>query len=259
MHSGILSFGYLAPLILAVYLVCISLEMMADSILKRGWYKTDDTIANLVMFFINRLTGVAAGTFMLVLLGVAHHLSPLRIDGAPGAVITFLIVDFLFYVQHKCFHANDFLAAFHEVHHSSQHYNLTTTLRASFMLPLINPFFYLPAAVIGCDPLAIVLSFTFIQVYQFFLHTQSIPALGIFEGYLNTPSAHRVHHSQEREHYKSNLGGIFLVWDRIWDTYCPEPEVLKFGVKGVEHENFWVAQIRPFVSMVTRSQNRKRA
>ncbi len=252
MNSGMLSFGLLAPLILLVYFVFICLEISVDRLLKRDWYELSDTISNLVMFFINRLTGVAAGTFMLVILSVAYHWTPLRLHGMAGTVFTFIFVDFLFYAQHKCFHANDFLAAFHEVHHSSPHYNFTTTLRASFLLPVINPLFYLPAALIGCEPLAVVLSFTLIQVFQFFLHTQFVPKLGRFEGFVNTPSAHRVHHGVLSSQYESNLGGVLLIWDRIFQTYMSEPDNVRFGVEGIEGENFLVAQLRPFVNMATR-------
>lgn len=258
MNTGLLSFGLLAPLILLLYFVCISLEITADRLLHRSWYQLNDTISTLIMFFINRITGVAAGTFMLLLLSVVYPLAPFKLHGLSGAIFTFILVDFLFFVQHRCFHTNDFLAAFHEVHHSSPYFNFTTTLRASFLLPLINPVFYLPAVIIGCEPLTVVLSFTFVQVFQFFLHTQSVPSLGYLEGLLNTPSAHRVHHGVESSQYQSNLGGVLLVWDRMFNSYLPEQQTLRFGVKGISEENFWVAQIRPFVSMVTRWQNQKR-
>jgi sterol desaturase/sphingolipid hydroxylase (fatty acid hydroxylase superfamily) len=82
-----------------------------------------------------------------------------------------------------------------------------------------------------------------------------VPPLGLLEGIINTPSAHRVHHGREVEQYESNLGGVLLLWDRVFQSYMSEPADLKFGIKGVPVENnFFVAQIKPFTSYVSRKQ-----
>jgi sterol desaturase/sphingolipid hydroxylase (fatty acid hydroxylase superfamily) len=236
-----------APLILLAYMVCICIEISVDYLLKTKLYNFDDTLQNLMMFFVNRMTGGLGGAFMFSMLALAEHFSLWKFHGMAGWIATFLIVDFLFFVQHRVFHTDSILAPFHEIHHTSQHYNLTTTLRASIVLPWINPLFYFPAVIVGCDPLAVILCFSLIQVYQFFLHTQYVPSLGILEGFFNTPSAHRVHHGDLPSQYGSNLGGVLVIWDRIFGTYMPEPEQLTYGVRGVPMEkNFFVAQVKPF-------------
>jgi sterol desaturase/sphingolipid hydroxylase (fatty acid hydroxylase superfamily) len=238
----------LAPLILLTYMVCICIEMTISSVRASHLYELDDTVHNLVMFFANRMMGGLGAAFMLAVLTTAEHIVPWKIGGPFAGVACFLIVDFLFYVQHKCFHSDTLFAPFHEVHHTSPHYNLTTTLRASVFLPWINPIFYLPAVLAGCDSVSVIVCFSLIQVYQFFLHTQLVGSIGMFEGILNTPSAHRVHHGRERSQYESNLGGVFLFWDRIFNTYAKERPSLLFGIRGVESEgNYFVAQVKPFV------------
>ncbi|MDR3613264.1 MAG: sterol desaturase family protein [Candidatus Obscuribacterales bacterium] len=243
----------LTPLILLVYMVFICVEMAADHFLKTKAYNFDDTLHNLIMFFVNRMTGGLGGAFMFSMLSLTAHFAPWKLHGPFAWIVTFLVVDMLFYIQHRCFHTDTIFAPFHEVHHSSQNYNLTTTLRASVFLPWLNPLFYFSAALIGCDPLAIIISFSLIQVYQFFLHTEFVPSLGLLEGIINTPSAHRVHHGHEQAQYESNLGGVLLLWDRIFKSYMAEPEHLLYGIKGVAVEsNFFVAQLKPFVSFAAR-------
>jgi sterol desaturase/sphingolipid hydroxylase (fatty acid hydroxylase superfamily) len=243
----------LAPIILLTYMVCIGIEMTISSMRARRLYELEDTIHNLVMFFANRMMGGLGAAFMLAVLATAEHIVPWKIGGPFAAVVTFLIVDFLFYVQHRFFHSDNVFAPFHEVHHTSPQYNLTTTLRASVFLPWINPIFYLPAVLVGCDSVSVIVSFSLIQVYQFFLHTQLVGSIGLFEGILNTPSAHRVHHGRERSQYESNLGGVLLLWDRLFRTYARETELLVFGIRGVQAEgNYFVAQVKPFFTYFKR-------
>lgn len=243
----------LAPLILLIYMVFICVEISADYILKTKAYSFDDTLHNLIMFFVNRMTGGLGGAFMFSMLSLTEHFCLWKLSGPFAGLITFLLVDFLFYIQHRCFHTDSILAPFHEVHHTSRNYNLTTTLRASVFLPWINPLFYFPAVLLGCSPLVVIISFSLIQVYQFFLHTKFVPSLGNLEGLINTPSAHRVHHGCEPVQYESNLGGVFLVWDHIFKSYMKEPQVLSYGIKGVAVENnFFVAQVKPFVQYFLR-------
>lgn len=195
------------------------------------------------------MTGGLGGAFMFSMLALTEHFALWKLHGVGGWIATFIIVDFLFYVQHRCFHTDTILAPFHEIHHTSLHYNLTTTLRASVVLPWINPLFYFPAVLVGCEPLAVILCFSLIQVYQFFLHTQFVPSLGLLEGLINTPSAHRVHHGDKPAQYNSNLGGVFLIWDRFFRSYMAEPEKLRYGVSGVPMEkNFFIAQVKPFAN-----------
>jgi|AGTN01.3.fsa_nt_gi Sterol desaturase len=243
----------LAPIILLTYIGCICLEMLIGKLFARKLYDFDDTLHNLVMFFVNRMMGGLGGAFMFAILAGVSNYIPWKLSGIIGIAATFLTVDFLFYLQHRIFHTDSIFAPFHEIHHTSEQYNFTTTLRASVFLPFINPLFYAPAIVLGCDPLTVIICFSLIQVYQFFLHTQLIPRLGPFEGLVNTPSTHRVHHGNRRAEYESNLGGVLLIWDRLFKTYAVEKPDLVFGIKGSKPEpNFFVAQVKPFVSYAKR-------
>ena len=59
-------------------------------------------------------------------------------------------------------------------------------------------------------------------LYQFWIHTELIPKLGILEWVLNTPSHHRVHHASNREYIDRNYGGVLIIFDRLFGTFAEE-------------------------------------
>ena len=57
-----------------------------------------------------------------------------------------------------------------------------------------------------------------------------IGKLGILEYFLTTPSHHRVHHGANPQYIDKNYGNLFIIWDRIFGTFEPEDEPVKFGL-----------------------------
>jgi len=51
-------------------------------------------------------------------------------------------------------------------------------------------------------------------------------------GFINTPSAHRVHRASNPEYLDRNFGGVLMIWDHLFGTYQGErPElVTRFGL-----------------------------
>ena len=86
--------------------------------------------------------------------------------------------------------------AMHQVHHSSEHYNLTTPMRMHAFRNLSYYIFYLPVALLGVPLSAILVHTQFILLYGFWVHTELISTLGPLEYILVTPSHHRVHHGK---------------------------------------------------------------
>ena len=56
------------------------------------------------------------------------------------------------------------------------------------------------------------------SLYQFTLHSLSVPHLGWFEKIFNTPQLHQIHHSKNFAYMDKNFGGIFIIWDKIFGT-----------------------------------------
>jgi sterol desaturase/sphingolipid hydroxylase (fatty acid hydroxylase superfamily) len=124
--------------------------------------------------------------------------------------------------------------AAHVIHHSSQHYNLSTALRQTwtgFFTPglLVS----LPLFWLGFHPLMIAFCGGINLIYQFWIHTEAVKRLPRwFEAVMNTPSHHRVHHAINPRYLDSNYAGVFIVWDKMFGTFVPErdDEPIRYGI-----------------------------
>ncbi|MEV4422617.1 sterol desaturase family protein [Patulibacter sp. NPDC049589] len=168
---------------------------------------------------------------VVVFAGV-YELSPLKMpmgEWWPWLLLLFA-EDLSFYAYHRGHHRVRMLWATHVVHHSSQHYNLSTALRQDWS-PFTAPVFWLWLAVIGFPPWAILLAQSWNLLYQFLLHTEAVRTLPRpIELVMNTPSHHRVHHGVQDQYLDKNYGGIFIVWDRLFRTFEPERERVRYGL-----------------------------
>jgi sterol desaturase/sphingolipid hydroxylase (fatty acid hydroxylase superfamily) len=122
------------------------------------------------------------------------------------------------------------LWASHVVHHSSEHYNLSTALRQTWV-PMTYLPFWLPLLLAGFAPWMVLLAQSWSLIYQFGLHTERIGKLPWpLEAVLNTPSHHRVHHGANEQYLDRNYGGILIIWDRLFGTYEPEGDRVRYGL-----------------------------
>jgi len=177
------------------------------------------------------VNGVVTAYF-LALFGAAALLAPWQIPVTPwSALAALLAVDFMYYWDHRVAHQNrTYWALAHSVHHSSPQYDQTTGLRVSFADGFFSPWFYLPPILLGFDPVLIGACFGVILGYQQWLHTESIGKLPWLDGWLNTPSNHRVHHGVQAQYQDRNYGAILILWDRLFGTWAREDERVRYGV-----------------------------
>ena len=221
-----------ATLLGAVIVVMLPLEVWrlararAD---KRRWL---ELLASASPVLPTLLMGGVFAAFIIALYSGAAVLAPWTIATTPLSVLlTLLAVDFLYYWDHRCAHENrTYWALAHSVHHSSPHFDQTTALRVSFVDGFISPWFYLPLVLIGVDPLLVLGAFGVIIAYQQWPHTELIDKLPQLDGWLNTPSNHRVHHAMQPQYLDKNYGAILMVWDRMFGTYAREVEPVQYGL-----------------------------
>jgi len=133
-------------------------------------------------------------------------------------VVAALMVDFGYYWVHRAAHEINILWAAHQVHHSSEDYNLTTALRQSMIMKFGNWPFYLPMAFF-VPPTHMIVHIQFNLLYQFWIHTEIVRDLGPLEYILNTAKHHRVHHGSNRYCLDKNYAGVLIIWDRIFGTF----------------------------------------
>ena len=176
----------------------------------------------------NLLRAVEAGILAMPFAFLYEHRLFDFAQTAPLALAgLFLGSEFLYYWQHRASHRIRWMWATHSVHHSAIRLGWTGNVSGNFL-------FFLPLALIGFHPLAIVAMLGINLLYQFFIHSQFGPKLGVLEWVLNTPSHHRVHHACNEPCLDKNYGGILIVFDRLFGTFAERPsdQPLRFGLVG---------------------------
>ena len=146
--------------------------------------------------------------------------------------------DFVYYWNHRASHESRWLWAVHVVHHSSEHYNLSTALRQPVAEGITLNVPYGLLALAGVRPGEIEQARGINLIYQFWIHTEAIKRLGWVERVFNTPSHHRVHHGSNRQYLDRNHGSILILWDKLFGTFENEDEPVVYGLtKNIDSYN----------------------
>lgn len=218
---------------LPVYAALVMLEVVWTRWHDRAAYTIRGTLTNFTLAGFNVLLDLALrGVWLVALLGVYQHC--LFEFHHPGTYwLTLLIAqDFLFYFLHRVDHGCRLFWAVHVTHHSSSEFNLTVGIRPSVLQPLYRFAWFLPLALVGFRPEDILLMYSLTQLYGVLVHTQQVGRLGPLEWILVTPSHHRVHHARNPQYLDKNFGMTFIVWDRLFGTFEPEDEAVRFGLQA---------------------------
>ena len=158
--------------------------------------------------------------------------SVLRLAHGPVAILLAIVLhDVAYYAFHRASHRVNVLWAVHVVHHQSDHYDFTVSLRQGAVATWVTYLFYLPLALV-VPAETFVLVHAAYQIYQFFVHTELVRRIGPLEWILASPSHHRVHHGQNAPYVDKNYGGFFIVFDRLLGTFEPESGPVHYGVPG---------------------------
>lgn len=227
-------YGQMGPYRIYVYLLLlllIAVEGLWSWRKNKEQYQVKETIANTFIFIGYVTSKIISTGYFLAILAFAGRFAFFHLPVTiPVLILAFVVTDLCFYWYHRISHTVKVFWAFHLTHHSSQSMNLTTAYRINWFTAIINPYFFIPAALLGFTPTTIVISYALNLFYQFFMHTEAIGKIPFVEGILNTPSAHRVHHGSNPIYLDKNYGGVFVFWDRLFGTYQPETETVNYGI-----------------------------
>ena len=233
----------LLALAVPFFLLAILIELIVDRVRGSGFFRANDAINSLSVGILNGTFGYF--TKLLPLLAWGFVLKNFALIDMPIAwfdlsprgialwVIAALAWDFCYYWFHRYSHEISILWAAHAVHHQSEDYNLSTALRQTSSGFLFGWIFYLPLFLIGF-PLEVLITVNAINlIYQFWVHTQVVRRMGVFDYVLVTPSNHRVHHAQNERYIDMNYGGMLILWDRMFGTFEDErdDDPVVFGVR----------------------------
>lgn len=225
------------------FITAILLEIYVVAKQKLKGYEVKDSISSIFMGLGNVFLGFFSK--IIVLAAFFYVYDNFRFFTIPVVWWSFILIlvldDFSYYWFHRISHECRLFWASHVVHHSSEHYNLSTALRQTWSGGFYTFVFWLWLPLLGFHPGMILLQMSISLIYQFWIHTESINKLPKwFEYIMNTPSHHRVHHGSNPIYLDRNHAGIFIIWDRLFKTFQAElkSEKVTYGlVKNIETYN----------------------
>ena len=218
------------PIILAMILV----ETLISGLNKKSLYKNKDTLCTSGLLLGNILMGFAIKGATL---GLHIFLYQFRVFDLVNIIplwamwlMTFILIDFVFYIYHRFSHRVRFLWAIHMSHHSSEEMNFAVSMRQAWLGPISKIPFFIVLPLLGLDPTIIAVAGVISTLWGVVGHTQIVGKLGPLEWILNTPSHHRVHHGANAEYIDKNYGNLLIIWDRMFGTFEPEKAKVKNGL-----------------------------
>ena len=221
----------LIQLAIPAFILLMVIEAIADALMRRELYEPKDTAASLTMGIGNVVVGLVSKGMVFALFTWVHKFALFQLGYQRWVwVLAFFADDFSYYWFHRTSHECRFFWASHVVHHSSQHYNLSTALRQTWTGGFFGFVFWLWMPLVGFQPIMIFTMQAVSLLYQFWVHTEFVQRLGLLELVMNTPSHHRVHHATNPQYIDRNHAGILIIWDRMFGSFEPEVEHCTYGL-----------------------------
>jgi alkylglycerol monooxygenase len=221
-------YAYITPIVLLLLFA----EILVSLIGKKGLYTFQDTVANIGTGIGNQCVNLAVVFLVMKWYGWLWQFAPWQVPETwYYAFLLLLLQDFIFYWFHRVGHSLNIFWAAHMPHHSSEEFNLSVGVRASFTQRIFQFLFF--------DWVLVLLGFSPNMVYAvagvhlliaYWHHTQLINKLGWVEKVFVTPAHHRVHHGVNPQYLDKNFSEFLIIWDRLFGTYAPEEEEVCYGL-----------------------------
>jgi sterol desaturase/sphingolipid hydroxylase (fatty acid hydroxylase superfamily) len=149
-------------------------------------------------------------------------------------ILFYIVEDFGLYWVHRLMHTNQFWRT-HRWHHYPNYMYWLAGVRTSIPhIFLFNVTFVIARPLLSGAPLWLFQFIAFEHILRnHWMHLNVSWNSRWLEYLVVTPRYHHVHHSNDPAHYRSNLGALLTVWDRIFGTYTDPSNVkkpLRFGI-----------------------------
>lgn len=222
-----------------VFILLILAEMIIARRRAPARYESRDTLTSLLLGTGSTVASATLGVFAIAAAVWAYQFRLFDIGMAWNQwwwawILCFVLDDFFYYVFHRAAHRVRWFWASHVIHHSSQHYNLSTALRQTWTGVISLSFiFRMPLVLVGFPPEMVLFCGGLNLIYQFWIHTEAIGRMPQwFEAVMNTPSHHRVHHGVNPRYLDANYAGVFIIWDRMLGTFVREEDSdpVRYGI-----------------------------
>ncbi|MGA9772633.1 MAG: sterol desaturase family protein [Blastocatellia bacterium] len=174
--------------------------------------------------------GFAVPALQIILVyGLLNIIAPARrgsleISGALAFLLNFVVVDYLYYWNHRLLHSKIFWKM-HAVHHTADRVDVFITSRNTLWTPLLIVYVWANGIFLFLlkDPVPFLLSASITASLDLWRHTSFFTASGsglhrAVSLVIITPNEHIWHHSSDRA--ESNFGANLSIWDKIHGTYA---------------------------------------
>ncbi|MBW4512136.1 MAG: sterol desaturase family protein [Scytonematopsis contorta HA4267-MV1] len=233
--------------ILPFFLILVLIEALVIVKWKKQKYPWQESLTSFLIAIGHRISQLIPSSGLL-LFAWNHRIFTISLNSWWNVLLLFILLEFCYYWFHRASHRIRWFWASHLVHHSPENFNLSTAYRLGWTGGISgSAIFFMPLAWLGFEPFAVGAALLLNLLYQFWIHTELIPKLGIFEWLFNTPSHHRVHHASNSEYIDQNFGGVLIIFDRLFGTFTPE-NTLNPPIYGLTHP---IASRNPFKIALT--------
>lgn len=158
--------------------------------------------------------------------------------------LSIMMFDWAIWLQHLITHKVHFLWRLHRVHHSDIDFDVTTGIRfhpLEILLSLIYKATFI--LLLGLPAWVVFVCEVILNAMAVFSHAnlRIIPGVErILRVLIVTPDMHRIHHSIQPHETDSNYGNFLSIWDRLFNTYRPEPlggqQQMEIGLEYSQNE-----------------------
>ena len=185
-------------------------------------------------------------------------------------VLIVVVNDFVTFIIHYFMHKVPFLWEFHKIHHSATELNPFTQYRIHPVELIVNNlgevfskailtgiFLYLAEGKVSIITFlgVNILNFLFYFLGANLRHSHvKLKYFNFLEYFLISPFQHQIHHSNNPEHYDTNLGSRFAFWDWMFGTLRTSKTVghIEFGLGEEEdkyYDSFLKNLVNPFINL----------
>lgn len=191
-----------------------------------------DTLTNLSLGLGSHIASMIYGFIFIVLYDYFYtNFSFFQVNSWLWLPVVIVAYDFVYYWAHRWGHEWNVFWGAHVVHHQSKKYNLSVALRQPWFHNLIAFPLFSMFPFIGIETKVFFAAGVFVTLYQYWIHTEVIRKMPHwFEFIFNTPSHHRVHHATNPQYIDKNYAAVFIIWDRVFNTFEPEMEQPIYGI-----------------------------
>jgi sterol desaturase/sphingolipid hydroxylase (fatty acid hydroxylase superfamily) len=238
-NDGLIRLAIFAGVFLVMALIELGSPKRALKVSKRQRWLTNLGIGGVDALLLRLMTmlAVPVAAIAAAFYAEANHIGLLNLVAWPEwtkVVITLLVLDLAIWAQHLASHKVPLFWRLHRVHHADRDIDVTTAIRFHPIEIALSMLWKIVVVIpLGAPPLAVFLFEVILNACAMFNHANiALPSWldRALRSVIVTPDMHRVHHSVLRREHDTNYGFNLSLWDRLFRTYCAEPEAGQQGM-----------------------------